>query len=71
MISTTPSLCFIYHFPNPFPNITWSAGESSRSICRWLVPKLHGSIYKEILLDIIIYLFEVQMDIYQVAVVLQ
>jgi hypothetical protein len=28
MICTTPSLHLMYHFPNLFPQITWSAGES-------------------------------------------
>jgi hypothetical protein len=36
MISPTHSLRLIYHFPNPFPKITWFTGESPWSICRQL-----------------------------------
>jgi hypothetical protein len=52
MISTAPSLCLIYHFPNPFLKITWFREESPYIICRQLVPELCGPIYKEIFFDI-------------------
>jgi hypothetical protein len=41
-----PSLRLIYHFPNPFPKITWFTGGSPQNICRYLVPELDGPIYK-------------------------
>jgi hypothetical protein len=40
------SLRLIYHFPYPFPKITWFTGESPQNICRQLVPELHGPVYK-------------------------
>jgi hypothetical protein len=39
--SPTPSLRLIYHFPSPFPKMTWFTGESPWSICN-IITSLSG-----------------------------